>query len=137
MKRLAIMLLALAGFATACQGNVFSLEVGQCFDDPDSFGEISDVEIVDCSAAHDNEVFHLFDIPGDDFPGSDTVSNLAGEGCSNAFAGYVGTAYQDSDLFLQFLVPSEGSWDQDDREVVCYLYEPGVRLTGSARNSNR
>ena len=53
--------------AMACTGNVFSLEVGDCFNDPDSgFEEVTDVEIVECSENHDNEVYALSDYPAGD-----------------------------------------------------------------------
>ena len=140
MRRLAIILLAVAGLATACtEGNVFSLDVGDCFQDPDQFGEVTDVEIVDCSEAHDNEVYHLFDLPEGDFPGNATVSTLADEGCSEAFDGYVGIAYAQSRFVYTTLSPTEESWDRaDDREVVCFLFDINLeRLTGSARNSRQ
>ncbi len=135
MAVLAAMLLA-----TACtQGNVFSLEVGQCFNDPDETGEISDVAIVDCAETHNNEVFHLFDIPGDDFPGTDAVLELASQGCIGAFDAYVGTPYLDSAFEIFPIYPTEDSWNRgDDREVVCGLYDLTTNeKVGTARNSGR
>ena len=139
MRRLTIILLAVAGLATACQGNVFDLDVGDCFQDPDGFGEVSDVEIVDCSEPHDNEVFHLFDLAEGDYPGQATVSTLADEGCSAAFDGYVGIAYAESRYVYTTLSPTEESWDRgDDREVVCFLFDINFeQLSGSARNSRQ
>lgn len=141
MKRLAIMMFTLAGLVgvtTACQGNVFSLEVGQCFNDPDAFTEVSDVEVVDCGEPHDNEVYHLFDLPDGDFPGATTVQQLANEGCLGAFEGYVGTTYDISLWEVGLLQPTSETWDQGDQEVVCFLFDlNGEQLAGSARNSNR
>ena len=138
---MAVLAAVFLGFlATACsQGNVFSLEVGQCFNDPEATDEISDVAIVDCGEPHNNEVFHLFDIPGDDFPGADVVLDLASQGCIDAFDSYVGTPYLDSALEIFPIYPTEDSWNRgDDREVVCGLYDlTSNEMTGSARNSNR
>jgi hypothetical protein len=76
--------------ATGCfggQGNVFSLEVGQCFDDPDVVAaEIIDVIIVDCSSPHDNEVYAAFDLAGTVFPGVDEVFDAAHRGCEDRFS---------------------------------------------------
>ena len=132
--------LAAALLATACtQGNVFSLEVGQCFNDPDETGEISDVAIVDCAESHNNEVYHLFDIPGDSFPGDDVVVELARDGCIGAFDSFVGTPYLDSAFEVFPIYPTAESWDRaDDREVVCALFDLTTNeSTGTARNSGR
>lgn len=140
MAVLAAVFLTTGLLATACaQGNVFSLEVGQCFNDPDETDEISDVEIVDCGEPHNNEVFHLFDLAGDDYPGDAAVPDLAREGCIAAFDAYVGTPYLDSAFEVFSLFPTQESWDRgDDREVVCAIFDlTSNESTGSARNSGR
>lgn len=123
---------------TGCSsGNVFSLEVGDCFDDPsDTSGEISDVPIVECSEPHDNEVFAVFDIPGDDFPGQSEVQEQADDGCLDRFADYVGIDYAESRFIQTSLYPTEGSWDGGDREVICFLYDIDLeKLEGSMAGS--
>ena len=140
MRRLAIILLVMAGLVTACSNNVFDLEVGQCFDDPEDLTEVGNVEIVDCADPHDNEVYHVFDIPGGDdapYPGSLSVSTSADDGCLAAFPGFVGIDYNSSRYVVSSLQPSEQSWnDIDDREVVCFLFDIDLaKLTGSARNT--
>ena len=128
----------LAFVVAACGGgNVFDLSVGTCFDDGDATQtEVSDVPIVDCADSHDNEVYYLFDLPDGSFPGEDVVDNAAFDGCLAAFEQYVGRDYQSSDLGLTYLTPTRGSWDQDDREVVCVLYDFELgRLDGSMKGS--
>ena len=122
------MMTAIAAFtilAAACgQGNVFSLEVGTCFDDEDSgSGEVSDVPIVDCSDPHDNEVYYLFDMPDGDFPGSNAIEEQAIDGCLASFDSYVGRSYETSVLDIAWITPTEPSWDGGDREIVCILYD--------------
>lgn len=138
MKRLTIMMIALVAMTTACAGNVFSLEVGQCFNDPDEFDEVSSVETVDCSESHDNEVYHLFDLPDGDYPGRLTAQDLADTGCEAAFESYVNRDYPSSAYVISTLVPSSDSWESSakDREVVCFLFDLTLEpTTGSARNS--
>lgn len=138
MRRLVILLLAIAGLTTGCLGggNVFSLSAGDCFNDPDTFGEVSDVELVDCGDPHDNEVYALFDIAADDYPGDAAVQDEAAEGCLAAFEGYVGRDYQSSSLDISALTPTSESWDQGDKEVVCFLFDLNFEpLPASARNS--
>jgi hypothetical protein len=131
------LLAALALALTACtSGNVFSLEVGTCFDDPDNFNEVSDVPEVECSEPHDNEVYYLFDLPDGSFPGSAAVDTAADEGCFAAFQPYVGIDYVNSILWYSYLTPTSGSWDQGDREVVCFLWHGELqKLEGSMQGS--
>ena len=136
-RTMTLVLAALALVVGACgAGNVFSLEVGQCFDNPDATDEVSDVPIVECSTAHDNEVYYLFDLPDGDYPGLSAVQLAADDGCFAQFEPYVGQTYAESALGYWALYPTEGSWDQNDREIVCVLsdYEDG-QLTGSMRGS--
>ncbi len=135
MKRI-VALLALALVATACSGNVFDLEVGQCFDNPNTFDEVANVDIVDCAEPHDNEVYHLFDLADGAFPGDASAGDSAIEGCLATFDGYVGADYAESILDIRYLVPTSDTWSNGDREVVCILYHLNDdKLTGSMRGS--
>lgn len=127
---------ALLVVACASEGNVFSLEVGQCFDEPTG-DEVQNVEIVDCDEGFDAEVYALFDLPEGDFPGADEAASGAFDGCLSRFESYVGIDYFESEIFLDALYPTAESWEQGDREVVCFLYEPGVRLQGSQQGAAR
>lgn len=128
--------LALALVASACGGNVFDLEVGQCFQNPDDFAEVSNVNTVDCDEPHHNEVYHLFDLVDGDYPGAAEAESAAIDGCIAAFDSYVGAALADSQLDVRYLYPSEETWGDGDREVVCSLYDlQGDQLTGSMRGS--
>jgi len=140
MKRLLFTLLAATLLATACQSSVFDLEVGQCFNDPDDpNGEIASVETVECTEPHHNEVYHVFDLTNDAYPGDDKVSELAFEGCLDAFDPYIGFEYQSSEFEIFQITPTALTWtQQDDREVVCAVYDlSGQKWTGTARNVGR
>lgn len=119
--------------------SVFELAVGTCFNDPGSAEEIQAVVAVPCEEAHDNEVFALVNHPAGDeapFPGREALSALGDEQCQGQlFEDYVGMAYPDSRYHATQLTPTEGSWAQGDREIVCLLYDPEVQITGSARGS--
>ncbi len=133
-----LLLAACALLVVACssEGNVFSLEVGQCFNQPTG-DEVQNVEIVDCDDSFDAEVYALFDLPEGDFPGADEAASGAFDGCLSRFEPYVGIEYFESEIFLDALYPTAESWGQGDREVVCFLYEPGVRLQGSQQGAAR
>lgn len=121
--------------------SVFSMRVGDCFDDPDRLAagellELAEVPGVPCDEPHDNEVFAVFDLPDDEdspYPGSDAIYTIGLEECLSYFQGYVGIAYKDSRLEIDPFTPTATSWnDKDDREIVCFLYDLTLApLTGS------
>lgn len=118
--------------------DAFSMQVGDCFDDS-FFGsdEISEVAGVRCADEHDNEVYALFDIPGDTWPGDDAVETAADEGCYERFESAIGKSYEESILMYTTLYPSKDSWARvDDREVICVAYHMETeKLTGSVLRS--
>jgi hypothetical protein len=120
--------------------DAFQMRAGDCFDD--SFfdaGEISDVPGVPCSEPHDNEVYALFDIQGNVFPGDDNVEELADAGCLDRFEAAIGMSYQESVIDYTTMYPSQGSWDErGDREVICVAYHMELeKLEGTVIGSGR
>ena len=134
----AVVLTFVAIVAAGCQGNVFSLKVGECFSGAAS-GDVSDVNKVDCSVAHDSEVFSVFDYPNppSDFPGDSAMKSAAADRCITDFQAYVGIDAASSSYGVGQLVPTAGGWAQGDRQLVC-LVQPGTQgtpLTGSAKGT--
>jgi len=119
------------------------IEVGDCFNDLADEGAVdySDFPVVACREPHDNEVFHLFDVPeaaDAAYPGDTRVADVARDGCLGAFEPYVGRPYRRSVLEILAVPPSVGSWSSGDREVLCALYDGSRQpLTGRARGSDR
>lgn len=104
---------------TGDEVSVFDLDVGDCFDTSET-AEVETVEVVPCTRPHGNEVFALFDLEGDEFPGDQVAAELAEEGCIERFEDYVGVEYSASELEVSYLYPLEEGWEQiGDREVVC------------------
>ncbi|QOR70167.1 septum formation family protein [Ruania alkalisoli] len=130
LTRSALAVVGVAGLTasmSACSllgGSVASAEVGACVDTT-SMGteEITEIPTVDCSEEHDAQVFHKFDMPDGDYPGTEGIQTAAQEGCIAEFDAFVGAAYEDSALDINYIGPSAESWDQaDDREILCFLY---------------
>jgi hypothetical protein len=122
----------------ACGGkSAFELAVGDCFDDPTSFEEVSEVPEKACSEAHDNEVFANRDMPDSTWPGDVAVQDWADEACLEEFEPYVGASYDASSLEFGWLVPTEASWNEiGDRTVTCILYDTAFeKLTGSVKGT--
>ena len=127
----------------ACEGNVFSLKVGDCYNGPsmntEELIEVSDVELVSCDDPHENEVYAVFELPDSSWKGEDYVFEQAGIGCGTKFEAFVGIEYERSTLYVDVLHPTEESWkEQDDRKVLCSVTEgPYMKVSGSAKGSRR
>lgn len=115
----------------------FEVRVGDCFDDGQLSAEASEVQEVDalpCDQPHDNEVYAVFELPDGEYPGDDAVIEQSNAGCIERFAEFTGTAYEESQLDITQLFPTEDSWNTlDDREVVCAVYDPSGPIEGSVK----
>jgi len=116
----------------------FVVRTGDCLNTPE-VGLVQSVEGVPCSQPHDAEVYLKFDLAGTSYPGAASVEETAIDGCLAGFHPFVGLAYEDSELDILWLEPTEDSWnEQDDREIVCMVIAmDGSSLTGSVRGSSR
>jgi len=118
--------------------DVFEIELGDCLSGGNLGDTVSEMQKIDCAAPHVYEVYHLFNLPAGDFPGDEVVDQAADEGCTSAFAVFVGKTYDESELEMQTLTPQADGWkEHDDREVICLvLAAKEVPRTGSARGLN-
>ena len=108
--------------------NVLSLEEGQCFQDPSDEQSVANVEIVDCDEPHDNEIFHIETLEGDDdeFPGTAEIQELAQEACGGEVTEFLGGSPTAVGANFSSLNPSEESWSEGgDREIVCLVFDDG------------
>ncbi len=116
----------------------YALRIGDCFNFPEEDLIIS-LEALPCSQPHDAEAYHAFDQTGTDWPGSEEVSLSSDLGCFDPFEGFVGVAWEFSELDYSYLEPTRESWEEgDDREVTCAITSyDGSKLIGSMRGANR
>ena len=114
--------------------DAFQVQVGDCFyDTSESVDEVSSVPGVPCSDPHDNEAFAVFDVSVGEYPGGDEMGTLAYDSCLTRFESFVGRDYQSSTLEITTMYPSSGSWIENDREVICAVYDVDQnKLIGSA-----
>ena len=122
--------------------DAFTMRVGDCFNDTsalvsDAAGEVSSLPGVPCAEPHDNEVYAIFKVDFESFPGDEAMGEHAFAQCLERFQGFVGAIYEESALDITALYPSGQSWSlQGDREVVCAVYDMNLsKLIGSARDS--
>jgi hypothetical protein len=133
-------LLALAGgsLLAACSDDVPTADVGDCVEESEIRGSIDEISTVDCDDPHYAELIAKFDLDGDDFPGAEAVATDAFEGCTSRFEDYVGIDYNSSIYYLDegIVTPTEDTWNEaDDREVLCFAYDPNGDTTGSIEDA--
>jgi hypothetical protein len=125
------------GGAIVGEGNIdaFHMRVGDCFDASSTFGDgVSDVPGVPCSQPHDYETYALFDVSFDSYPSEESMGAMAYGSCLERFDSFVGLDYENSVLEIVTLFPTTESWKQDDREIVCALYDMNNgKLLGSTQ----
>ena len=119
----------------------FDLTVGQCANGKVEPGNsFASGAVVPCSASHDFEVYGSIVPPGAEqgvpYPNPGDLAALAGDHCLLAFAAFVGTDVDGSDLDFTGIIPSRAAWQAGDRAVLCALWQiDGDRLVGSAHGS--
>lgn len=118
-------------------GNVdaFQIRVGDCFDDASSMSdEITSLPGVPCSEPHDNEAYAVIDLTIGTYPEGDAMWDLAIETCKERFEPFVGMDYDSSSLDIFTMYPTPESWAQNDREVVCAVFDMNSsKLVGSVQ----
>ena len=115
--------------------DAFNVRVGDCFNDADSFSdEVTSVPGVPCADPHDNETFAVFDVAFDSYPDEEVMAQHAYDSCQQQFEPFVGKDYESSTLEISTMYPTQQSWEQSDREVVCAIYDMNAnKLVGSAK----
>jgi hypothetical protein len=101
----------------------FDLTVGDCVMEPQN--EFDTIEWRPCAMAHEAEVFFIGDVPepaDGAFPGDDAFDAFMEQQCLPAFQEYTGSVYAaQAVLDVSWFAPTEESWANGDREVVCLL----------------
>lgn len=121
-----------AGTGTSVDGaegiSVGELQVGTCFDDPAFGGDaatVTETTRVQCFDPHDAEVYAVVRYtqgPDDPYPGEEAAQDYANDRCLDRFEDFVGIPYEQSQLDIASLWPTQASWDAGDREATCAVF---------------
>jgi len=118
--------------------DVFTIKVGDCLNDATAQGTVTTAPIVPCSQPHDSEAYKSISMANGKFPGDTAVKDQADTGCAAAFPTFIGISYDDSSLKISYYFPTQDSWNnRDDREILCTVYDDGVKTTGTLKNAKR
>ncbi|WP_245958740.1 DUF2510 domain-containing protein [Microbacterium bovistercoris] len=118
----------------------WELQVGDCLPTDQPFYEdTGELVVMPCTWLHSEEVYHEYEMTQDEFPGDKATELEATKACREAFTGFVGIAFEDSELDFYGFWPNEDTWDYgDDRTVQCVVYDPaGNVVTGSLQGAAR
>jgi hypothetical protein len=94
---------------------------------------------LECGLPHQYEVIAVVSPPGPASPELDdaTLVAAAKQLCPPAFATYVGTPYQSSELEVGWVLPGADQRRRGAPQIGCLAYDPEGKLTGSIRGSGR
>lgn len=121
--------------------SVFDLEIGDCFRaDSD---QVESVTVVACDEPHVYEAFGIVDHEAgadEPYPGDEAIVEYADTECQAGFEAFVGLDYQSSVWYITSVTPSEETWSQGDREIICTLNQQDdvgepIEASGSAEGS--
>lgn len=118
------------------QGNVFTIKVGDCFNEGTyTDGEITDVDIVDCSESHELEATKSIILTETSYPGDSAIQARGDSECVTAFEEYTGQSYDTfTDWDYTFYWPTPASWDGGDREILCLVGNVNGPVSESVKN---
>ncbi len=121
-------LLGIGAWSARGTTTVLDLESGDCFVD-EGESEVDRLSTPLCTEPHDSQVTTVFDAVSapEDYPAiTDAYWDSVFERCLTE-AEPVLTRVEElpDDAQISFLSPTEASWDQGDRTVLCFLWSPG------------
>jgi hypothetical protein len=116
--------------------SVFSLSVGDCFDNPADTQHVSTVTAEPCNQPHSAQVYSKFNLTGSNFsyPGTATVTQLASTGCT-ARTGNIDRSKVTNAMTVHFLFPDQTAWLGGRRAVTCMVVDPAGDITYSLLKS--
>lgn len=115
--------------------DIFSLKLGDCLMDTGAATQISDANVVPCTQAHDQEVYHEFKIEDGAYDAA-TVESAAEQCYAQPFTDFVGIPFESTTLEAYYLSPTEQTWNQlNDRLIQCLVADPAGQTTGSLKGS--
>ncbi|NKX55262.1 septum formation family protein [Arthrobacter mobilis] len=107
----------------------FDFKAGDCFVDFEAVTR--NATVVSCSTPHAAQIIGTFSYqPSDTFPGKDALNVKAEEVCSAVKLNQ--DAQKHKALRTTYGMPSEGTWQEGDRRIDCFVIaDGGNKLTGS------
>lgn len=113
------------------RGTVFLLHQGQCLDSAANATVVA--HALPCTQPHDAEIYGIFPVAGQRWPGAGALSTLAQRGCQSRLSDYLNPQLATSGLAEFYVYPNQGAWAAGGRSVICEIRGTHGKLTGSVR----
>jgi Domain of unknown function (DUF4190)/Septum formation len=124
-----------SGPTTTGQVSIFSLKVGQCFQNPTASQAalgVTDVPVVACTTAHNAQVFAQFDATNaTSYPGTAALVKEAQQGCQARVGANLDRTKITNSMSLRFLYPLPGAWGNGRRLISCLVVDKTKDITSS------
>lgn len=120
-------------FMTVQTPGVLTIEAGECFSDPFFYPRAGEVVVLytPCDEPPvDNQTYGFVDAADGPWD-RDDLAEFGWQRCGDGFATYWPDP-DGSDLDYYPVLPTEQTWADGDRTVMCVVYDPSGRLAGSA-----
>jgi hypothetical protein len=107
--------------------SVFDLRVGDCMNNLQETDLERAVDVAPCAEPHDAEAVSQFDVREGDWPGMAFITREAERHCLDSVGSAAAVAPRADEIEAFYFHPTEESWRQDDRTVLCVALFPDPR----------
>jgi hypothetical protein len=116
--------------------SVFSLAVGDCFNNPAGASTVTTVTAIPCNQPHNAQIYAKFNLTGSShsYPGTSKVTKLAATDC-NSRTDSINKSAAPSSMTIRLLFPEQAAWQNGRRTVACMIVNPTADITSSLVNS--
>jgi hypothetical protein len=111
---------------------VTQLQVGDCIEKWAATTEVGKVTVVPCATAHNAEVFHTFEVTGNEFPGDGPIRDQSSTQCLDKLKTPVAEADRKK-IKIAVFKPIATSWKRGEHAVACVAVQSEGTLTRSIR----
>jgi len=116
---------------------VFTLAVGDCINPGAAGAAVTAVVKIACTVPHESEAYASIVMTDAAFPGDQAVADKANAGCTSEFKTFIGIDYAKSALSYSYYFPTQASWSQGDREILCLVLDKKGKTTGTLKGAAR
>ena len=114
--------------------SVFSLRVGDCFQNPSgsqASATVANVSAVPCTTPHNAQAFAQLQAAGTSYPGNSALFRQASNGCNAQVAADLDKSRITGTMKLHFIFPLSQSWADGRRTIMCLVVDSSPDLTSS------
>jgi hypothetical protein len=110
--------------------SVFSLQTGQCFDEPATGVDVSSIKAIPCGQAHDAQVTGNITLTASSYDET-ALDSDAGDQCQTMADKTVDETKLGSEASIIYFVPNQDDWNSGDHSATCAVDNGTTKLTGS------